>query len=210
MDISYPPEAEEFREHVRRVLAEELPADWAGIGAIPGAEDAVAFSRRWREVLYRRGLLGVAWPKEYGGQGLTRLHQVVLVEELTRAGVPYGALNDIISVRMMGNIFLMWGTEEQRQRFVPPILSGEHVWCQGFSEPEAGSDLASLRTRAVLDEERGEWVINGQKIWTSGATESNWIGLLVRTDPDAPKHRGISLLLVEMDQPGLEVRPIKT
>src|SRR5690606_34426441 len=207
MDISYPPEAKFFRAHVRRVLAEELPPNWTGIGSIPGRRVALDFWESWRATLHRRGLLGLTWPKEYGGQGLSQLHQVVLVEELMRAGVPSGGLNDMVSIKMIGNILLLWGTEEQKRHFVPRILSNEHIWCQGFSEPEAGSDLASLRTRARLDGD--EWVIDGQKIWTTMAHRANWIFVLARTDPDAPKHRGISFLLVPIDQPGVEVRQIK-
>ncbi|MGW6360277.1 acyl-CoA dehydrogenase family protein [Streptomyces sp. NPDC055092] len=208
MDIAYPPEAEEFRARVRQVLAEELPPGWAGIGAVVDRDEGLAFYESWRAVLARRGLLGVTWPVEYGGAGLSALHQVVLAQELTRAGVPTGGINDMVSVKMIGNILLLWGTEEQRERFVPRIISNEHIWCQGFSEPEAGSDLAGLRTRAVLDGDR--WVINGQKIWTSQAHRANWIFVLARTDPDAAKHRGISFLLVPVDQPGVEVRPIRT
>ncbi|MFG3022432.1 acyl-CoA dehydrogenase family protein [Streptomyces sp. NPDC048254] len=205
--MNYPPEAESFRERVRQILAEELPLDWAGIGSIADRQDALDFSEAWRATLHRRGLLGLTWPTEYGGQGLSKLHQVVLVEELMRAGVPNGGMNDMVSIKMIGNILLMWGTEEQKRYFVPRILSNEHIWCQGFSEPEAGSDLAALRTRAVR--EGDQWVLNGQKIWTSQAHRANWIFALARTDPSAPKHRGISFLLVPIDQPGVEVRPIR-
>src|SRR5690606_13905011 len=207
MDIRYPREAEEFREHVRRVLAEELPEGWTGLGAIADRDEALAFVESWRATLYRRGLLGLSWPKEYGGQGLSKLHQVVLVEELVRAGLPTGGVNDMVSIKMIGNTLLRWGTEEQKRHFLPRILSNEHIWCQGFSEPDAGSDLASLRTRATRHGD--SWILNGQKIWTSQARRANWIFVLARTDPDAPKHRGISFLLVPLDQPGVEVRPIR-
>jgi hypothetical protein len=190
------------------MLAEELPADWRGIGAIPDADATRAFVRRWRATLYRRGLLAVAWPVEYGGRGLTRLHQVVLVEELTRAGVPFGDVpQDSTGLKMLGNTLLHWGTAEQKADFLPGLLSGDERWCQGFSEPGAGSDLASVITRARLDGE--EWVIDGQKIWTSGANRSTGIFVLARTDPDAPKHKGLSFLLVPLDQPGVVVRPIR-
>lgn len=207
MNIGYPREAEDFREHVRQVLAKELPPGWKGIGAITAPDEAVAFYGSWRSVLARHGLLGLTWPKEYGGAGLTPLHQVVLAEELVRAGVPNGGLNDMVSIKMIGNILLKWGTPEQKAHFVPRIISGADVWCQGFSEPEAGSDLAALRTRALSTGDR--WVINGQKLWTSQAHRANWIFVLARTDPRAPKHRGISFLLVPMDQPGVRVRPIR-
>jgi len=207
MDIAYPAEVEEFRAEVRAVLAEELPEDWRGTGAIPDAAATEAFVRQWRQTLYRRGLLGVAWPVEYGGRGLTTLHQVVLVEELTRAGVPFGVQpQDSTGLKMLGNTLLRYGSEDQKREILPALLSGEQRWCQGFSEPGAGSDLASAATRARRDGD--EWVIDGQKIWTSGADRSTGIFLLARTDPGAPRHRGLSFLLVPLDRPGIEVRPI--
>lgn len=207
MDLSYPPEAEDFRATLRSFLAEHLPADWQGIGALE-REDAEAFSLQWRRVLYENGLLGIAWPKEYGGGGGTKLEQVVLAEEFARARVPLGRVTDTTSIKMLGNTLLRWGTEEQKRRFIPRILSGGDVWVQGFSEPEAGSDLAGLRLSARRD--GTEWVLNGQKIWTSRGMEGNWMFLLARTDSDAPKHRGISFLLCPLDIPGVEVRPITT
>jgi alkylation response protein AidB-like acyl-CoA dehydrogenase len=207
LDVSYPAEAESFRAEVRAVLAEELPPGWAGIGAIAGREDAERFAAQWRQVLYRRGLLGITWPTEYGGRGLSRLHQVVLMEELARAGVPFGEHTDLFGIKMLGSTLLRWGTAQQRRRFLPRILSGADRWCQGFSEPGAGSDLASLATRATLD--GATWVIDGQKTWTSMAHRANWIFLLARTDPLARGHAGLSFLLCPLDQPGVEVRPIR-
>ncbi|MCW2549546.1 MAG: putative acyl-CoA dehydrogenase [Mycobacterium sp.] len=208
MDITYPEDVEVFRAEVRSILAEELPAGWSGLGAIPDTEATTAFVRSWRKTLHRRGLLGVAWPKEYGGRGLTSLHQVVLVEELTRAGLPFGEQPaDATSVKMLGNTLLRFGTPQQKARLLPRLLSGEERYCQGFSEPEAGSDLAGVRTRAVLDGD--DWVIDGQKIWTSAAHRATGIFVLARTDPDAPKHHGLSFLLVDLDQPGIEIRPIR-
>ncbi len=214
MDISYPAEAESFRAEVRTVLAEELPPGWPGIGAIAGRQDAERFAAQWRQTLYRRGLLGITWPPEYGGRGLSRLHQVVLMEELARAGVPFGEHTDLFGIKMLGSTLLRWGTPEQKRRFLPRILSGEDRWCQGFSEPGAGSDLASLATRATLikgdgEVAGGEWVIDGQKVWTSVAHRASWIFLLARTDPQARGHRGISFLLCPLDQPGIEIRPIR-
>ncbi len=207
MDVSYPAEVESFRAEVRTVLAEELPPGWAGIGAIAPREDAERFAAQWRQALHRRGLLGITWPPEYGGRGLSRLHQVVLVEELARAGVPYGEHTDLFGIKMLGSTLLRWGTAEQKARFLPRILSGADRWCQGFSEPGAGSDLASLATRAMLDGR--EWIIDGQKTWTSVAHRANWIFLLARTDPGARGHRGISFLLCPLDQSGIEIRPIR-
>ncbi len=207
MDVSYPAEAESFRTEVRAVLATELPSGWPGIGAIAARDDAERFAAQWRQVLYRRGLLGITWPADYGGRGLSRLHQVVLMEELARAGVPYGEHTDLFGIKMLGATLLQWGTAEQRARFLPRILSGQDRWCQGFSEPGAGSDLASLTTRARLD--GTDWIIDGQKVWTSVAHRANWIFLLARTDPRARGHRGISFLLCPLDQPGIEIRPIR-
>jgi alkylation response protein AidB-like acyl-CoA dehydrogenase len=206
VDPHYPAEAETYREKVRAFLGEHLPADWAGIGALD--HDAAArFAAEWRSTLYANGLLAASWPVEYGGGGLSPLEQVVLAEEFYRAGVPTGTANDTFGIQMVGNTILQWGTEEQKRHFLPRILSGEDKWCQGYSEPGAGSDLGSLGTRAVLDGD--EWVINGQKIWTSAAHLANWIFVLTRTDPDVVKHKGITFLLVPMDQPGVEVRPIR-
>jgi alkylation response protein AidB-like acyl-CoA dehydrogenase len=191
---------------VQAFLADRLPKCWRGIGALD-TEDAARFAESWRRTLYEHGYLGLAWPAQYGGGGLTKLEQVVLAEELARAGVPSGVVHDTFGIKMVGNTLLRWGTEEQKRRFIPRILSGEDRWCQGFSEPDAGSDLAGLSTRAVLD--GNEWVIDGQKIWTTGAREANWIFVLARTDPGAPRHKGITFLLVPMPQPGIEIRPIK-
>jgi alkylation response protein AidB-like acyl-CoA dehydrogenase len=206
--MTYPAEVEEFRSEVRTILAEELPPGWQGIGAISTAGATEDFVLSWRGVLHRRGLLGVTWPVEYGGRGLSRLHQVVLVEELTRAGVPFGRQPlESTGLKMLGNTLLHWGSGDQKAQYLPGLLSGEIRFCQGFSEPSAGSDLASVRTRARLDEK--QWIINGQKIWTSGARACTHIFVLARTDPDAAKHRGLSFLLVPLDQPGVDVRPIR-
>jgi alkylation response protein AidB-like acyl-CoA dehydrogenase len=207
VDLRYPPEAEQFREVVRAFLAEHLPAGWAGMGSLD-RDEADAFTLQWRRLLHEHGLLGITWPTEYGGGGRTKLEQVVLAEEFARARVPLGRVTDTTSIKMLGNTLLRWGTEAQKQRFIPRILSGDDVWVQGYSEPEAGSDLAGLRLSARRD--GGEWVLNGQKIWTSRAMEGNWMFLLARTDADAPKHRGISFLLCPLDIPGVEVRPITT
>lgn len=205
MNIDYPPEAETLRTEVREFLARELPAEWAGLGALDG-DEARRFTAWWRGRLAETGYIAPSWPTEYGGAGLSKLGQVVLAEEFAKAGVPPYGLNDNFSIKMIGNLLLRFGTEEQKQRFLPRIVRGEDTWCQGFSEPGAGSDLAGLRTRAHLVD--GEWIIDGQKIWTSDARTANWIFLLVRTDPDATRHRGITMLLVPMDQPGITIRPI--
>jgi alkylation response protein AidB-like acyl-CoA dehydrogenase len=206
VDVGYPAHTETFRAEVGEFLAEHLPEGWAGIGALD-EDTAWAFARDWRRRLVERRYLSLTWPERYGGRGLSKLHQVVLMEELARAGVPYGLPQDTFGVKMLANTLLRWGTEEQKSRFLPRILSGEDTWCQGYSEPGAGSDLASLTTRARR--EGDEWVLDGQKVWTSGAHQSDWIFVLARTNPDAARHRGISFLLVPLRQPGIEVRPFR-
>ncbi len=206
MQPTHSAEAEAYREKVQAFLAEHLPSNWKGIGALdPDARDE--FVSTWRRTLAENGLVAPEWPQEYGGSGLSRAEKVVLAEEFARAGVPMGGPTDGFGVTMVGNTILRWGTEEQKQHFLPRILSGEDLWCQGYSEPNAGSDLGNLGCRAVLDGD--EWVLNGQKIWTSAGHLANWIFVLARTDPDGPKHKGITFLLVPMDQPGIEVRPIR-
>lgn len=206
MTPAYGEEAEAYREKVQAFLAEKLPAGWRGVGALEGQElhDFVA---HWRQVLHEGGYLAPGWPIEYGGGGLSALEQVIIAEEFARAGVPTGGPNDVFSIQMLGNTLLQWGTEEQKRHYLPRILSGDDVWCQGYSEPNAGSDLGNLGLRATLDGD--QWVLNGQKIWTSAGHLADHIFTLARTDPDAPKHKGISFMLVDMRQPGIEVRPIK-
>jgi alkylation response protein AidB-like acyl-CoA dehydrogenase len=204
----YGSELEDFRDEVRATLDAALPAGWTGLAGIPTEQATVEFLREWRHTLHAQGLLGITWPTRYGGRGLSKLHHVVLVEELARRGVPYGRQpQDSTGLKMIGNTLLAWGTEAQKQHYLPRLLSDETRFCQGFSEPQAGSDLASVRTRARLED--GEWHLDGQKVWTSGALDCTDIFVLARTDPGAAKHRGLSLLLVPLDQPGVEVRPIR-
>jgi alkylation response protein AidB-like acyl-CoA dehydrogenase len=206
MNPTYGPDAEAYREKVHAFLAEKLPSDWAGIGKLEG--DAIGeFVTWWRHVLYESGYLAPGWPTEYGGGGLSALEQVIIAEEFAKAGVPTGGPNDVFGIQMLGNTLLVWGTEEQKRHYLPRALSGEDRWCQGYSEPNAGSDLGSLALRAELDGD--QFVLNGQKIWTSAGHLADHIFTLARTDPEAPKHKGISFLLVDMRQPGIEVRPIK-
>lgn len=205
MDFAYPAHTEATRQRVRDFLANQLPSGWQGSGALEGAAYE-AFVEDWRATLSKHGWLAVTWPEKYGGAGLSEMDEVVVAEEFALAGVPTGGPTDTFGIGMLGNTLLRLGTEEQREHFLPRILSGEDRWCQGYSEPNAGSDLSAVSTRAVLDGD--EWILNGQKIWTSAGHLANWIFVLCRTDPDAPKHRGITFILCPMDQPGVEVRPI--
>jgi len=205
MDLTYPPEAEEFRTEIRRWLEQNLPEGWGSPGFSMTKSERRAFNDAWTEKLQQGGWICAGWPTEYGGKGLTLLQQVVLNEEFARAQAPLRA--DFFGDTLVGPTILQWGTEEQKRHFIPGILQGTIAWCQGFSEPDAGSDLASLTTRAELDGD--EWVINGQKVWTTQAQFADYVFLLARTDPDAPRHAGISYLLVPMRQAGVEVRPIE-
>src|ERR1700704_2068426 len=205
MDLSYPPEAEEFRKEIRAWLEENLPEGWFDDGFEMTAEERRKFHEEWTQKLFDGGWICASWPTEYGGKGLTTMQSVVLNEEFARAGAPLRA--DFFGDTLVGPTILQWASEEQKKEFIPGILNGTIAWCQGFSEPDAGSDLASLKTRADLDGD--EWVISGQKVWTTQAQFANYIFLLARTDQAAPKHAGISYLLVPMKQDGIEVRPIE-
>ena len=205
MDFRDTPEEAAFRQEVREFLKTELRDEWKA-SPDEGEEDvAELYERRrpWREKLAKKGWIAPAWPKEYGGAGLTVMQQFIMNEEFAEARAP---ARDIFGVGMVGPTLIVHGSEEQKKEHLPRILSGEVRWCQGYSEPEAGSDLASLRMRAVKDGD--DYVINGQKIWTSVAQWAQWIFMLARTDPEAPKHRGISYFLADMKTPGIEVRPL--
>ena len=202
--MSYPSDAEAFRSEIRSWLEDNLPKGWFDPGFEMSAEERKAFNEGWPQKLYGGGWICATWPKEYGGRGLSVMQGVVLSEEFARAKAPLRA--DFFGDTLVGPTILQWGTEEQKKQFLPQILRGEVRWCQGFSEPNSGSDLASLKTTAVLDGD--EWVINGQKVWTTQGHHADYCFLLTRTDADAPKHKGISYLLVPMRQPGVEVRGI--
>jgi alkylation response protein AidB-like acyl-CoA dehydrogenase len=204
MDLTYPAEAEAFRTEIRAWLEENLPVGWFDDGFEMAPEDRAAFNEDWAARLYAGGWICATWPREYGGKGLSLMQGVVLAEEFARAKAPLRA--DFFGDTLVGPTILQWGSEEQKKEFLPQIMQGTVRWCQGFSEPDSGSDLASLKTSAVLD--GNEWVINGQKVWTTQAQFADYCFLLARTDPDAAKHAGISYLLVPMRQPGVEVRPI--
>ena len=205
MDLNYPPEAEAFRVEIRSWLDENLPAGWGEPGYSLSRSQRKAFNAEWVRKLHQGGWICASWPKQYGGKGLSLIEQVVLNEEFARRDAPMRA--DFFGDTLVGPTILQWGTEEQKKQFIPRILDGTISWCQGFSEPDAGSDLASLKCRAVADGD--EWVVTGQKVWTTQAQFADYIFLLARTDPDVERHQGISYLLLPMKQPGVEVRPIK-
>ena len=205
MDLTYPAEAEQFRIEIRGWLEENLPEGWFDEDHAMTAEEREEFHDEWIDRLRDGGWICASWPTEYGGKGLSTMEAVVLNEEFHRAGAPLRA--DFFGDTLVGPTILQWGSEEQKKFFLPGILRGEIAWCQGFSEPDAGSDMASLQTRADLDGD--EWVITGQKIWTTQGFEADYIFVLCRTDPDASKHKGISYLLCPMKQDGIEVRRIE-
>ncbi len=208
MDFTLTPEQEAFRSHVRAWLKDNMPREWTSrvmaSSDVPRPE-AYDFLRRWQRRLYEAGFIGLTWPKEYGGRGLTFMEELILHEEMAAAKAP--PILNILGVGMGGPTIIAYGTEAQKKRYPAKILSCEEIWCQGYSEPNAGSDLASLQTRAVKDGEH--WVINGQKVWTSLAHISDWMMLLARTDTEAPRHKGITYFLLDMHAAGVTVKPLR-
>lgn len=204
MDLSFTPEQEAFREEVRRWIAEALPPHLAAKAAVDGnfSMDEIM---EWHRILYAKGWVAPHWPKEYGGPGWDAAKRFIFTEELERAGTPQLSP---FGLSMVGPLIIQFGTEAQKKRFLPKILSGEEVWCQGYSEPDAGSDLASLRTEAR--DEGDHFIVNGQKTWTTYAQYADWIFCLVRTDASGKKQHGISFLLIDMKTPGVEVKPMLT
>ncbi|NUR75501.1 MAG: acyl-CoA dehydrogenase [Thermoleophilia bacterium] len=202
MKLALEPAEQLLQEDVRAFLATHAP----DASEIPHAlDDRMAFLREWQARCYEAGFVGRAWPAEFGGGGRPTSEQIVVDQELAAAGAP--EFPSVVGLDVLGPAILAFGTDEQRARYVRPILAAEELWAQGFSEPEAGSDLASLRTTAVETDEG--WVLNGQKTWISWGQFARWCGVLARTDPELPKHKGISLLVVDMASPGLEVRPME-
>ncbi len=207
MDFDFTPEQEAFRKEVRGWLEANLPDDLRGraFAASRADQEEVRRLRAWQRRMYEAGYVGLDWPTEFGGRGKTVVEQLILYQEMARAESPQFVNRGGLS--MLGPTLMKYGTPEQQRRFLPRILTAEDLWCQGFSEPNAGSDLANLQTRAVRE---GDWfVVNGQKVWTSMAHVADWCFALVRTDPDAPKHRGISFVLIDMKTPGITVRPLR-
>jgi alkylation response protein AidB-like acyl-CoA dehydrogenase len=200
VDLTLSPQEESFRNELRGWLEENHP------GPEPeGDEAAFKFRLEWQRKLADAGWAGISWPEEYGGRGATLIEQALFNEEVARAKAPQVA--NVLGLVMGGPVVIAHGTEEQKERYLKPILTGEEIWCQGFSEPESGSDLASLKTKAVKS--NGEWIVTGQKVWTTYAHEAKWCMLVARTDQDVPKHKGLTYFLMDMEQDAVQVRPLR-
>src|SRR5256885_9889148 len=200
MDLTLSPTEEAFRDEVRSWLEENNP----GPEPEGSLEEIIPRRQEWQRRLYDAGWAGISWPEEYGGRGATLIEQAIFAQEAARAEMPPPA--NILGLAMGGPVVIAHGTEEQKQRSLKPILTAEEIWCQGFSEPESGSDLASLKTKAVKDGD--EWVVTGQKVWTTLAQFAKWCMLVARTDSDAPKHQGLTYFLMDMEQEGVQVQPL--
>lgn len=205
MDLNLTESERKFRDEFRGWLKANVPPPWKGAVTSENRADHVAWLRKWQRTLFEGGWAGISWPKQSGGRGATLMEQAIFQEELALADAPH--LIGTIGLSLVGPTIIALGTPEQKQRYLAPILSGDEIWCQGFSEPNAGSDLASITTKAVRDGDH--FIINGQKIWTSFAEIANFTLLLVRTDFQAPKHKGITCLLVDMSTAGISVRPLR-
>jgi alkylation response protein AidB-like acyl-CoA dehydrogenase len=200
MDLTLTTDEQAFRDEVRAWLEANHP------GPEPEGDDAkFEFLREWQGRMHAAGWAGISWPKEYGGRGASLIEQVIFSEEMARSRAPRPA--NILGLVMGGPVVIAHGTEDQKERFLEPILSAEEIWCQGFSEPESGSDLASLKTKATP--QNGGWRISGQKVWTTFAHEAKWCMLLARSDPDVPKHKGLTYFILDMDQDEVDVRPLR-
>src|SRR6202046_3319377 len=204
MDLNLTSEEMQFRDELRSWLAAHVPADWAERRE-ESLESRFEYLRAWQRKLFEGGWAGVSWPKKYGGRGANLMQQVIFWQEMALASAP--PMANSLGLGLIGPTIIAFGTEAQKKRYIPKILSAEEIWCQGFSEPNAGSDLASLQTEARLVGD--EYVVNGQKVWTSYGWVGNWCELVVRTDATVAKHKGLSVLLIDMKSPGVEVRPLR-
>jgi len=204
MDLNLTAEELQFRDELRTWLASHAPKNWQH-RRDESVDAHFAFLRQWQHTLYDGGWAGISWPREYGGRGASLMQQVIFWQEMARAGAP--PMANVLGLGLVGPTIIAFGTDAQKARYLRKILSAEEIWCQGFSEPNAGSDLASLQTEARRDGDH--YVVNGQKVWTSYGWASDWCELVVRTDPAAAKHKGLTVLLVDMRSPGVEVRPLK-
>src|SRR4051795_7368965 len=200
MDLTLSPNEQEFRDELRAWLAENHPGEEP-----TGDIDAFEFRRKWQHKLHENGYAGLSWPEQYGGRGATLIEQALFNEEMVRSRAP--ALANVLGLIMGGPVVIAHGSEEQKERFLEPILTADEIWCQGFSEPESGSDLASLKTKAVKS--NGDWVVTGQKVWTTFAHEAKYCMLVARTDFDAPKHKGLTYFIMDMEQEAVQVRPLR-
>lgn len=210
MKLSFSAEDEAFREEIAGWLQANLTGEFAKLKyrGGPGDEHMYPHERKvWEQKLAEGGWTCVGWPKEYGGRGCSIEQQVIFFEEYARAGAP-GRVGHI-GEGLAGPTLIAFGSDEQKAKYLPAIVAGTELWCQGYSEPSAGSDLANVKTKAHFDEARGKWILNGQKVWTSLAHESDYCFVIARTDPDSVAHKGLGFFLVAMDQPGIEVRPIE-
>ncbi len=205
MDLNLTPQELRFRDELRAWLAANVPAGWQKQYLTMTMQERFGLLLAWQKKLHAAGWTGVAWPSAYGGRGATLMEQVVFLEEVARAGAPPQA--NLLAVGLIGPTIISYGTEEQKQRYLAKMLNAEEIWCQGFSEPNAGSDLAALQTEARL--EGDTFILNGHKVWTSYGWAADWCALLVRTDPAAPKHKGLTYFLVDMHSPGVTVRPLR-
>lgn len=205
MDLSHTPQELEFRDELRAWLSQNVPAGWQKQTADHSMEERFHFLCGWQKTLYDGGWAGVSWPKEYGGRGATLMQQAIFWEEMARAEAP--PMANVLGLGLIGPTIIAYGNDAQKKRFLSKILSAEEIWCQGFSEPNAGSDLAALSTEAVLDGDH--YVVNGHKVWNSYGWAADWCELVVRTDKNAPQHKGLTVLLVDMKTPGVEVRGLK-
>jgi alkylation response protein AidB-like acyl-CoA dehydrogenase len=206
MDLNYTESERAFRDELRAWLAGNIPSDWQGRNSAgESMEENFAYLRAWQKKVHQGGWAGVSWPGEYGGRGATLIEQVIFTEEMARAAAP--PLANVLGLTLIGPTIVAHGTEIQKRRFLNKILSADEIWCQGFSEPNAGSDLANLSTEARLED--SYFVVNGQKVWTSFGWAADWCELVARTDASAAKHSGLTVLLVDMRSPGVEVRPLR-
>jgi alkylation response protein AidB-like acyl-CoA dehydrogenase len=204
MDLNLSPEEIKFRDELRTWLAANAPKDWDERRE-ESMESRFEYLKRWQHKLYDGGWAGISWPKEYGGRGASLMEQVVFWQEMALASAP--PLANVLGLGIIGPTIIAFGTETQKKRYLAKILSAEEIWCQGFSEPDAGSDLANVRCEAKLDGDH--YIVNGQKVWNSYGWAADWCELVVRTDPDVPKHKGLTVLLVDMKTPGVDVRPLR-
>jgi len=204
MDLNLTQDELAFRDELRVWLEANVPKDWDE-WRDESLESRFDYLRRWQRKLYDGGWAGISWPKDYGGRGASLMQQVIFWQEMARAGAP--PMANVLGLGLVGPTLIAFGTDAQKKRYLEKILSAEEIWCQGFSEPNAGSDLASLRSDAKLD--GGHYIVNGQKVWNSYGWAADWCELVVRTDAAAPKHKGLTVLLVDMKSPGVEVRPLR-